>query len=179
MNATRHILATAGCAAALAFAHAAAAQVGTPHPATPINSTAQAQPAAKPAARPAPAQAARPAPANMAAQVDATFARWDTNHDNALSQQEFRNGWAGLRNAMMANRLREQFNAVDANKNGAIDPSEYGSLYLVKHAGASAPAFASFDANHDQKLDFNEYAALVQRLAAQERGNVRPAPASK
>lgn len=172
MTAPIQRLAVASGVLALLLAHVASAQTaGTPHPATPI--AAQAQPATS-----APARAAQPRAETASAQVDATFAAWDTDHNNALSAQEFRNGWANLRNAMVVNRLHEQFTAVDANKSGAIDPAEFGNLYLIKHAGASAPAFASFDGNHDQKLDFAEYTALVQRLASQER-TARPTPATK
>ena len=62
-------------------------------------------------------------------------------------------------------RLRHQFGTVDANKNDAIDPAEYGNLMLVKQAGKSAPQMSVFDANRDGKLGFGEYVKLVQALA--------------
>ena len=72
--------------------------------------------------------------------------------------------------AEMQARLRHQFTTVDANKNGAIDPGEYGSLLLVKNAGAKAPQMSVFDANRDGKLGFGEYVKLVQALAPQDAG---------
>lgn len=110
-------------------------------------------------------------------QADATFAAWDTDRNNALSQQEFRAGWARMQQTMMANGLRAQFNGVDANRNGAIDANEYGNLFLVKRAGAAAPPLATFDANKDQRLQFEEYTRLVQRLAAPQGRAPAPAPA--
>ena len=70
----------------------------------------------------------------------------------------------------MQARLRHQFTTVDANKNGAIDPAEYGNLLLVKNAGAKAPQMSVFDANRDGKLGFGEYVKLVQALAPQDAG---------
>lgn len=118
--------------------------------------SAQAQPARPPAQAPAPAGASQ--------QADATFAAWDADRNQNISQQEFRNGWANMQRRILAEGLRNQFNRVDANKNGAIDANEYGQLVLVQRAGNSAPALATFDANKDQRLQFQEYAAMVQRL---------------
>ena len=65
-------------------------------------------------------------------------------------------------------RLRQQFTTVDANRNGAIDPAEYGSLVLVKQAGKNAPQMSVFDGNRDGKLAFGEYVRLVQALAPKD-----------
>jgi hypothetical protein len=100
------------------------------------------------------------------AQVDAMFADWDTDRNGALSQQEFRAGWAAVRRiGEMQARLHEQFRTVDANRNDGIDAGEYGNLLLVKRAGKSAPPLATFDANKNQRLEFSEYVGLVRRLA--------------
>ena len=117
------------------------------------------------AAKPAAAPQARPA-ADPAAEA---FGAWDKDRNGSLSLPEFRAGWQQVqRTAEMQARLRHQFATVDANKNGAIDPGEYGGLLLVKNAGKSAPQMSVFDANTDGKLAFPEYVKLVQTLAPQE-----------
>lgn len=123
---------------------------------------------AQQAAKPAPPVASpqtRPA-ADPAAEV---FKAWDKDHNDNLSLPEFRAGWQQVqRVAETQARLRHQFSTVDANKNGVIDPPEYGSLLLVKNAGKNAPQMSVFDANKDGKLAFPEYVKLVQTLAPQE-----------
>lgn len=112
---------------------------------------------AAPQARPA------PDPAGEAFRV------WDKDRNGNLSLVEFRAGWEQVqRVAERQARLRHQFSTVDANRNGAIDPGEYGSLLLVKNAGSKAPQMSVFDANKDGKLAFPEYLKLVQTLAPQE-----------
>lgn len=113
---------------------------------------------------------AAPAPVNAeAARAEAAFAAWDIDHNGSLSQQEFRNGWLQVRRtSQLKAQIRRQFMAVDGNKNGAIDPSEYSTLILIKNAGKSAPPLSTFDANNDAKLQLGEYLTLVQRLAPRE-----------
>lgn len=113
---------------------------------------------------------AAPAPVKAEAKgADAAFAAWDVDHNGSLSPQEFRNGWEQVRRAsQMEAQLRRQFVAVDSNKNGAIDPSEYSTLILIKNAGTSAPPLSTFDANKDGKLQLGEYLTLVQTLAPRE-----------
>ena len=114
------------------------------------------------AAKPAPATQARPAQDQAA---DA-FKAWDKDASGNLSLVEFRTGWQQVqRAAELQARLRHQFGTVDANKNDAIDPAEYGNLKLVQNAGAKAPQMSVFDANRDGKLGFGEYVKLVQALA--------------
>ena len=135
-------------AALLAFAGSAPAQQATP--AKPVAAAPQ-SPAGDPAGE--------------------AFKAWDKDHNGSLSPVEFRAGWQQVqRVAEIQARLRHQFTTVDANKNGAIDPGEYGSLLLVKNAGAKAPQMSVFDANRDGKLGFGEYVKLVQALAPQDAG---------
>jgi Ca2+-binding EF-hand superfamily protein len=160
----RLVLALAGlafaCASAQACAQAAAAKPQSqsqpqPQRALPVQATAPAAPAA---------------PREPA--VDATFKAWDADHNGALSQAEFRQGWNSVRQRAedkVEASLRTQFDKVDANHNGGIDAGEYGKLLLVQRAGKSAPALASFDRNGDQRLEFDEYMALVGRLAVAPR----------
>jgi Ca2+-binding EF-hand superfamily protein len=139
-----------------------------------LAATAGAQaPAAKPAVKPATTSAP-----SLPPEIDAAFAAWDVDHNGALSQQEFRNGWMMLRRAaMMQQRLHEQFNTIDANKNGGIDAGEYSNLLLVKKAGKSAPLLSAFDANKDQRLEFPEYLEFVRRMEAAQPATATPAPA--
>lgn len=111
--------------------------------------------------------------------VDATFKAWDADHNGVLSQAEFRQGWNAVRQraeTKVEASLRTQFDKVDANHNGAIDAGEYGNLLLVQRAGKPAPALASFDRNGDQRLQFDEYLALVGRLAVAPRKSQGKSP---
>lgn len=128
------------------------------------------------AAQPAIAQSAAPQakPAQAAAAQDPAgeaFKAWDKDRNGSLSLAEFRTGWQQVQRVTEVQaRLRHQFGTVDANKNNAIDPAEYGNLVLVKQAGKNAPQMSVFDANRDGKLEFGEYVKLVQTLSAQESG---------
>lgn len=122
--------------------------------------------AAPPAPSPRPGPAPIIAPSPNQPQIDAMFAAWDLDHDGALSREEFRRGAGNVRTALVDRRLQAQFNAVDVDKNGGIDAAEYASLLLVKRAGTTAPPLSTFDANHDQRLNFAEYTDMVRRLAS-------------
>ena len=101
--------------------------------------------------------------------ADAMFRAWDSNKDGSLSKEEFRAGWAGLRQRAAAGaeaRLRMQFDRADANDDQGIDANEYKTLLLVRRAGDAAPPLSRFDASKDGKLQFDEYLVLVQELAA-------------
>ena len=158
MSARAALLACAVGMAAL-WAQPAAAMQQAPKVAAPA--TAAQRPAAQPAG-------------NADAMADAAFKAWDTDRNGALSPAEFRVVMAALTRraearTALALRLREQFDKVDANGNGGIEAAEYGNLLLVRAAGKSAPALAAFDRNHDQRLDFAEYVALVERLSPTQR----------
>ncbi|WP_460764421.1 EF-hand domain-containing protein [Lysobacter fragariae] len=112
------------------------------------------------------AEAAAPA-ATTQTPAPRLFDTLDVNKDQVLSRQEFQAGYAGLQRLIaMQVRLRGQFAALDVNRSGAIDASEYANLELIKSQGEAAPSLAAFDADHDQKLNFGEYATLVGKLAA-------------
>jgi hypothetical protein len=112
---------------------------------------------------------------------DAAFKALDTDRNGVLSPQEFRAGYAGLQRAIAVEiRLAEQFRAVDANHDGAIDGGEYARLVLVGRLGKAAPPLSTFDANGDHRLGFGEYVAAVRRLAAlQSQATAKKAPAQK
>lgn len=127
---------------------------------------AQSQPQVQPQVQP---KAAAPTAGRRERVVDATFKAWDVDHDGVLSQDEFREGWNSVRRRaddQVEARLHAQFDKVDVNHDGAIDAGEYGQLMLVQRAGKSAPALASFDRNGDRRLGFEEYLALVAKLAS-------------
>jgi Ca2+-binding EF-hand superfamily protein len=114
------------------------------------------------------AHAAQTAAPDATAQAAATplFDTLDADKDQVLSRQEFQSGYAGLQRLIaMQVRLREQFGALDVNRNGAIDGGEYAGLELIRSRGKAAPALPVFDADRNQKLDFAEYATLVRKLA--------------
>ena len=128
-----------------------------------------AHPARAQAAAAKPATPAQPRPAQDLA--GEAFKAWDKDQSGSLSPAEFRTGWQQVQRVTEVQaRLRHQFATVDANKNNAIDPAEYGSLMLVKQAGKNAPQMSVFDGNRDGKLAFGEYAKLVQTLSAQAAG---------
>ena len=114
------------------------------------------------------AAAALPAAAaTQANRAEATFNAGDANHDHQLSLAEFQGGSAAMQKASEIQMvLGHQFQAVDADKSGAIAANEYGNLLLVKRAGKAAPTLSTFDANHDQQLQFAEYVQLVRKLGA-------------
>ena len=126
------------------------------------------------AATQAVAQSAKPAATATAPAADPAaeaFKAWDKDRNGSLSLVEFRAGWQQVqRVADTQARLRQQFSTVDANKNGAIDPPEYGGLVLVRQAGKNAPQMSAFDGNRDGKLAFAEYVKLVQALAPRDAG---------
>jgi len=151
MNTIRNTMMALAGGMLLLAAQQAAAQSATP----PKPATVQARPPEDPAG-------------------DA-FKAWDKDRNGSLSLVEFRTGWQQVqRVAEMQSRLRQQFAAVDVNKNNAIDPAEYGNLVLVKQAGKNAPQMSVFDANRDGKLGFGEYVKLVQQLAPQDAGKGAP-----
>jgi len=116
------------------------------------------------------AHAVEAAPAATApAAAPRLFDTLDVNKDQVLSRQEFQSGYAGLQRLIaMQVRLREQFGTLDVNRSGAIDTSEYANLELIKSQGKAAPSLNAFDADHDQKLNFAEYATLVRKLATMQ-----------
>ena len=74
----------------------------------------------------APAYAQQKTPAQPAAQQqqgggpDAVFAQWDTDKNGALSKDEFRVGWAAVRNEMLLQRLHMEWEQRDADKSGKM-----------------------------------------------------------
>jgi hypothetical protein len=136
------------------------AQTATPtapvSAASPANSQSKPQgPTARPVAPPS---------ANAAPDPEALFASWDRNKDRSLSLQEFKDGWQRAREAQVINRLVGLFRVTDANHNGMLEPAEYSSLPIFKHAGDAAPPMSTFDTNKNNSLDEKEYFRMVETL---------------
>jgi Ca2+-binding EF-hand superfamily protein len=115
-----------------------------------------------------PTKAAATAAAPSADEADALFTRWDTDHNGALSPAEFRAGWHQLQATAQLRRLHEQFVAMDTDKNGCLNATEYAHLELIKNAGTSAPPMATFDTEKNQCLDFKEYVSMVDYMVKHE-----------
>ena len=129
-----------------------------------LAATNAAQAQTKPATSAAkPAASAKQQP-QQAATPEAIFARWDKDKNNVLSMTEFKAGWQEVQANMVLRQLHDNFVAMDTNKSGFIEASEYANLELVKKAGASAQPMSTFDLNKDQRLDFNEYVAMVRSM---------------
>jgi len=140
------------------------------------------------AASPKPAAVQAPAMQPIASQPTAkqkpgeqAFSALDTDKDKALSLAEFQVGYARMQQAIAVElRLREQFQSVDIDRSGAIEPAEYDKLALVKRAGALAPTLSTFDGNTNRKLEFAEYVAAVRAMAtSQQAAAQKAAPAKK
>ena len=108
-----------------------------------------------------------PAAAPQARETDeAAFKRIDKNADNQLSLDEFKAELDARRRAAALRRLQRQFQAMDKNHSGNLESAEFYELPIVKATGAKAPQFGAVDGNHDAKIDFKEYVAMVARFAA-------------
>ena len=143
-----------------------AARAASPKPAA-VQASAMRPIASQPAAKQNPGEQA--------------FTALDTNRDKALSLAEFQVGYARMQQAIAVElRLREQFQSVDSDRSGAIEPAEYDKLALVKRAGALAPTLSTFDGNANRKLEFAEYVAAVRAMAtSQQAAAQKAAPAKK
>jgi hypothetical protein len=100
---------------------------------------------------------------------DAVLAHWDTDHNGALSPQEFRIGWLRLQATAKLRRLHEQFEAMDTDKNGCPSALEFARLSLMQRAGKSAPPLTMFDTEKNQCLDFKGYLNFVNFMVKHQR----------
>ena len=134
---------------------------------TALAQTAGAPPPApaRPAANsPRPGAAPAAAPAGQAETPERTFADWDKDKNGQLSLTEFKNGVEMARVTEIIGRLEQQFRKADKDASHYLEPAEYAALPIIQRAGGGAPPFATFDADHDQKLDFGEYLGLFQAM---------------
>lgn len=113
-----------------------------------------------------PEQAMPPSPATV-------FAAWDVDKSKTLSLEEFNAGWTRLEQAAATRQLKMQFDLRDKDRSGTLDSAEYITLDLVRKVGASAPAFADFDADKSGGIGFREYVAMVAALVGKARTPAR------
>ena len=123
-------------------------------------------PAKPPAAAAKPAQGA-PAEAPSPEQI---FGEWDTDKNKQLSLAEFKAGVEKARMAELIARLEQQFRKADTSGNKKLEAAEYAQLPVIKRGGPQAPPLATFDANKDQGIDFQEYLAMVQAFLRRSAG---------
>ena len=110
-------------------------------------------------------QGAKPAAGQpRVATADEAFAQWDKDKNKTLSLEEFKAGFQTLQAQSAVRKLHQNFTAMDKNKSGTLEQDEFASLEVVKQAGAKAPAFATFDADKNGKLDFKEYLSLIEKM---------------
>jgi Ca2+-binding EF-hand superfamily protein len=150
----KHIIATTF----LAFIFVPAFADAQTAPAKP----AQAKPAqAKPAAAPAGKQP------DLTQGIDQMFAAMDTDKNKQLSFEEFKNNVVAQRRQMLIiERLRENFKVADKNKSGSLEATEFNALPGMQSLPAPKPAFATYDLNKDQKMDFREYVEFIGKMSA-------------
>ena len=120
------------------------------------------------------ASATAPAAAAPAETAESMFQRMDKNNDKMLTLDEFKAGIEQRNRAMILSRLQAQFKLMDKNNSGALEPTEFYELPLVKQGGANAPTFTSADTDKDQKLNFKEYIALIAKYAASHQPAAKP-----
>jgi Ca2+-binding EF-hand superfamily protein len=130
----------------------------------PVVASAAAQTSSAPAA----------APAVSPETLDAMFQRMDKNDDKMLSLDEFKAGIVARERAIVLVRLQAQFKSMDKNNSGALEPTEFYELPLMKSGGSNVPTFTAADTDRDQKLNFKEYVALVGKYAASRQPARKP-----
>jgi Ca2+-binding EF-hand superfamily protein len=136
----------------------------------PVFSQAQTTAAKSTQAKPAvaPAKAAAPTKQiDLAQGVDKMFADLDKDNNKQLSYEEFKNGVVNQRRqVLIIERLRENFKAADKNNNDTLEVTEFNALPGIQGMPAPKPAFATYDLNKDQKMDFREYVEFVGKMSA-------------
>ncbi len=124
------------------------------------------------AANTALAQTAPAAPAagarQEAATPESTFNRWDKDKNKNLSLDEFKAGWQEVQATNMLRKLHGNFVAMDTNKSGGLEATEFSNLGLVKNT-KPAPQFATYDVDKNQKIEFKEYVAMIKAIGQAKR----------
>lgn len=131
----------------------------------PAFSNAQTTPAKTTQAKPAaPAKATSQQP-DFTQGIDQMFATLDKDNNKQLSFEEFKVGVVNQRRQVfIIEKLRENFKASDKNNNGTLEVTEFNALPGMQGMPAPKPAFATYDLNKDQKMDFREYVEFVGKM---------------
>ena len=127
----------------------------------PAAALAQAQPAQQPA------PAAKPVTrADVVKELDAAFARIDTNRDGAIlkAEADAAQQRAAQQGAATSQRVAEQqFAQLDSDKNGQLSLVEFKAAAVRPRIVPGQQAINVLDANKDQKVTLAEFRA--RRLA--------------
>lgn len=117
------------------------------------------------AAAPAPAQpprAAAPPPIPRATFIDnmnADFARMDTNHDGKLSRAEIEAWQQKQAAAEIMARNHAIFVQLDTNHDGQLSPEEFSRFHAEPPPPNATPMLQRFDTNHDGVISEVEFRA--------------------
>jgi hypothetical protein len=131
----------------------------------PAFAAAQSTPAKPAQTKPAAAPAGKQI--DLTQGIDQMFAELDKDKNKQLSYDEFKIGVVNQRKqAIIIERLRENYKANDKNKNGTLEAVEFNALPGLQAMPAPKPAFATYDLNKDQKMDFREYVEFVGKVNA-------------
>ena len=146
---------TLAAAAALALGSAAAAQ----NPAKPVTRT------------------------DFVKNLDANFARVDSNHDGSISPAEL--GVEQQREltrakGLIQSQLQARFKQLDTNKDGQLSAAEFAAMAPnIRTAQTPQQALQALDSNHDGKLSADEFRApqlaKFNKADANHDGTVTPA----
>ena len=106
------------------------------------------------------------------------FKKFDTNLDGQISYEEFEKSFMQYQtqnNLFVTNDIKNIFNAVDFNKNGMIDYSEFIAVCLVGRKEIVErrllEAFSSFDKNQTGKIKKEDFIkALHIDMSLKEKG---------
>jgi hypothetical protein len=117
----------------------------------------------------APPAAAAPKPVvrtELVKQLDASFARIDTNRDGTITRAEADASQERARQlnvAQLQQRAEQQFRQLDTDKNGQISLVEFKARANAAQVASGESAIALLDSNKDKQLTIHEFRA--KRLA--------------
>ena len=124
---------------------------------------AQTTGAAKPATAKPQAAAKQP---DLTQGIDQMFKAIDKDKNGSISFEEFKAAVVAERRQMLIiEQLQGNFRAADTNKDGKLNAAEFNALPVMAKLPAPKPAFATYDLNKDQALDFREFLAFVQQVS--------------
>ena len=124
---------------------------------------AQTAGAAKPAAAKPAAAGKQP---DLTQGIDQMFKAIDKDKNGVISFEEFKAAVVAERRQMLViEQLQGNFRAADTNKNNTLSAAEFNALPVMAKLPAPKPAFATYDLNKDQAMDFREFLAFVQQIS--------------